>query len=107
MQDVIGALAQTSEDDGAASRDDVPARFVFSFEGAPIEARLGQSVAAALMAAGVRSLRIDEAGNHKGLLCGIGYCFECRCRIDGRPDQRACVTEARPGMRIERQMGLS
>jgi len=80
---------------------------IFLFEGEPVEAREGQSVAAALIAAGVRSWRIDEAGRHKGALCCIGYCFECRCRIDGEPDRRACMTEARPGMKVERQKGLA
>lgn len=81
-------------------------RYAFSFDGRPVMAHEGQSVAAALLACGIRSLRIDEAGNPKGVLCGIGFCFECRCRIDGEPDRRACMTPARPGMRVERQQGL-
>jgi hypothetical protein len=79
---------------------------VFSFEGREVRALPGQSVAAALIASGIRDWRIDEAGNPKGALCCIGYCFECRCRIDGEPDRRACMTEAVAGMRVERQRGL-
>ena len=82
-------------------------RFEFSFEGKLIAAHEGQSVAAALLEAGERCLRIDEAGNAKGAVCGIGVCWECRCSIDGVPDTRACVTEARPGMIVSRQHGLS
>jgi hypothetical protein len=81
--------------------------FEFLFEGRPVCAETGQSVGAALLASGIRTLRIDEAGNKKGLLCGIGYCFECRCVIDGEPDRRACMVEARPGMSVRRQEGLS
>jgi predicted molibdopterin-dependent oxidoreductase YjgC len=81
-------------------------RLVFDFEGASILAREGQSVAAALIEAGIRAWRIDEAGHHKGALCCIGYCFECRCRIDGESDRRACLTEAKPGMRVDRPRGL-
>ena len=80
--------------------------FQFFFEGRAIAAREGQSVAAALMAAGERCLRVDEAGRPKGVLCGIGACWECRCSIDGRPDTRACMTLASPGMRVRRQQGL-
>jgi hypothetical protein len=80
--------------------------FQFSFEGKAITARAGQSVAAALLEAGERCLRIDEAGNAKGAVCGIGVCWECRCSIDGVPDTRACMTEARPGMIVRRQQGL-
>jgi hypothetical protein len=85
----------------------MPTTFQFTFEGKPVDAREGQSVAAALLAAGERCLRIDEAGNAKGAVCGIGFCWECRCSIDGVPDTRACVTEARPGMIVRRQRGLS
>jgi D-hydroxyproline dehydrogenase subunit gamma len=91
---------------GAASAGAAPGGLSFTFDGRPVMARDGQSVAAALLAAGVRSLRVDEAGNHKGLLCCIGFCFECRCRIDGEPDRRACMTPVQPGMRVERQQGL-
>jgi predicted molibdopterin-dependent oxidoreductase YjgC len=80
--------------------------FQFSFEGKAIAARVGQSVAGALTAAGERCLRIDEAGNPKGVVCGIGICWECRCSVDGVPDTRACMTPVRPGMVVRRQRGL-
>ena len=84
----------------------MPSDFTFSFEGKPVAAKEGQSVAAALLAAGERCLRIDEAGNPKGAVCGIGACWECRCSIEGVPDMRACMTPARPGMIVRRQRGL-
>lgn len=83
------------------------ADFEFFFEGIAFSAQRGQSVAAALMAAGERCLRFDEAGNPKGVVCGIGYCWECRCSIDGIPDTRACTTQARPGMIVRRQRGVN
>ena len=93
-----------------ASRRSLPREggvtLTFHFEDRAITAREGQSVAAALIAAGIRSWRIDESGHHKGALCCIGYCFECRCRIDGEADRRACLTEVQEGMRVERQIGL-
>jgi hypothetical protein len=78
----------------------------FSFNDTPIVARAGQSVAAALIASGERCLRIDEAGNPKGVLCGIGVCWECRCNIDGVTNTRACMTLVRPGMVVRRQVGV-
>jgi hypothetical protein len=78
----------------------------FFFEDKPIVALRGQSVAAALMAAGERCLRIDESGNPKGALCGIGVCWECRCSIDGATNTRACMTPVKPGMIVRRQMGV-
>ena len=78
----------------------------FFFEGRRYTARRGQSVAAALIAVGERCLRIDEAGNPKGVVCCIGVCWECRCSIDGVPDARACITLTQPGMVVRRQQGV-
>jgi hypothetical protein len=91
---------------GAAGHRSMASEIRFSFEGRPIAARSGQSVAAALIAAGERWLRDDEAGRPKGVVCGIGVCWECRCSIDGVPDVRACMTPVRPGMAVRRQRGL-
>ncbi len=82
-------------------------RFTFRFEGHAIEAWPGESVAAALLAAGQLTLRLSEQGDPRGMLCGIGACWECRCVVDGRPNTRACLTEAQPGMEVRRQRGLS
>jgi len=84
----------------------MPPQITFFFEDKPVRAKAGQSVAAALLAAGERCLRIDEAGNPKGAVCCIGACWECRCSIDGVPDTRACMTPVRDGMNVRRQHGL-
>jgi hypothetical protein len=78
----------------------------FRFEDVSVPARAGQSVGAALIAAGHRWLRTDEHGNPKGVVCGIGLCWECRCVINGVPDTRACMTSAQAGMVVRRQHGL-
>ena len=78
----------------------------FTFEGETLTARAGQSVGAALLAAGVRELRRAEDGSPRGLLCGIGVCWECRCVIDGVANRRACMTEVSAGMVVRRQLGL-
>jgi predicted molibdopterin-dependent oxidoreductase YjgC len=84
----------------------MPSSVEFTFEGRRMSALEGQSVAAALLAAGERCLRIDEFGNPKGVVCGIGFCWECRCSIDGTPDTRACMTPVRTGMVVRRQQGM-
>lgn len=82
------------------------APFTFYFEDAPIDAWAGESVAGALLAAGEPWLRTAEDGGHRGVVCGIGVCWECRCVIDERPNTRACMVQATPGMRVYRQHGL-
>lgn len=80
--------------------------FQFEFEGRAIIAWPGETVAAALLADGHYNLRAAEDGSPRGLLCGIGVCWECRCIVDGQSNSRACLVEVKPGMTVRRQRGL-
>lgn len=74
----------------------------FTFDARPLTAVRGQSVGAALTAAGIRSWRSTrEQQRPRGLFCGIGVCFDCLLTVDGRPNQRACLITVRDGMRLE------
>ena len=70
------------------------------FEGRALPAYEDETVAAALTAAGILGLRRAQDGRERGVFCGMGVCFECLVRIDGRLAQRACMTKVRAGMRI-------
>ena len=81
-------------------------RLTFTFDGEPIVAFRGESVAAALLAAGQRTLRLTAVGAApRGVFCGMGVCFDCLVVIDGEPSRRACVTFVTEGMKVERQVG--
>lgn len=78
----------------------------FTFNGEKIDAITGQSVAAALLAANQRTLRKTRFNNNeRGVFCGIGVCFDCLVVIDGITNQRACLIEAKPGMKVQTQVG--
>ena len=71
-------------------------------DGKAIEARPGESVATALLAAGYRSFARNPAtGSANAAFCLIGQCFGCLCTIDGRPQSQACLTPVTEGMVIE------
>ncbi|MBB5084315.1 (2Fe-2S)-binding protein [Nonomuraea sp. NPDC059023] len=73
-------------------------RFDISVDGRAVPAEPGQTIGAALHAAGVRSWRSTRFGGRpRGLFCGIGVCFDCLVEVNGRPAERACQLEARPG----------
>ncbi len=74
--------------------------FDVDVNGEPVVAYPGETVAAVLLAAGVRSFNVTASGSPRGLYCGIGHCFSCLVTIDGARNQRACVTPAQPGMHI-------
>jgi D-hydroxyproline dehydrogenase subunit gamma len=68
-------------------------------DGEPLRAPAGQSIAAALIAAGRPVLRESPGGQPRGIYCGIGVCQECRVRADDEV-VRACVTPVSAGMRV-------
>ena len=78
--------------------------FTIFYDGKPIEARQGETVAAALLAAGVRVFR-HTAKKHapRGVFCGIGQCTDCVMVVNGQPNTRTCVTRVEEGMVIETQ----
>jgi len=69
-----------------------------------VPVRPGQTVTGALLCAGVlatsRSLKYRRP---RGPFCLQGDCGTCLVRIDGRPNLRACMVEAKPGMEVESQ----
>jgi hypothetical protein len=78
----------------------------FTFDGARIPFRAGQSIGAALLAAGVRSWRSTRiAGRPRGIFCGIGVCFDCLIVVDGRANERACRVAAVEDMVVTTQEG--
>lgn len=69
-------------------------------DGQPISAYQGETLAAALLAAGRRTFRHTVPGGHpRGVFCGIGVCFDCLVTVDGS-QIRACVTPVRDGMQV-------
>ena len=86
---------------------DVPAPDVMvTVDGNTIEARDGDTVAAAMLAAGILRFRTTPvSGAPRGPLCMMGACFECLVTIDGIGSRQACLTLVRPGMMIETQLG--
>ncbi|WP_137176696.1 FAD-dependent oxidoreductase [Roseomonas sp. AR75] len=72
-----------------------------SFDGRPLSALPGETVAAALSAAGILAYRHTPSGAPRGLWCGMGACFDCLVTIDGRANQRACLAKVAPGMAVE------
>ena len=68
----------------------------FTFDGEAVEGYAGESVAAALLAAGRPVLRRSPRGDApRGAFCWMGLCQECTVVVDGhrRPACRTPVTE--------------
>lgn len=71
------------------------------FDGAPLEARNGDSVAAALLAAGHRTTRTTPvSGARRGPFCMMGACFDCLVEIDGEANRQGCMVQVHEGMQV-------
>lgn len=74
----------------------------FRYDGQPVAILPGDTIAAALVRAGVATQRVTRAGEDRGVFCGIGLCHDCLVRIDGRAGQRACMVPAEAGAEVRR-----
>ena len=76
------------------------------FEGEEVQAEQGESLAAALLAAGVSVFRHTAVnGAARAPFCMICNCFDCLVEIDGVPNRQGCLTAVRDGMAVRRQRG--
>jgi sarcosine oxidase subunit alpha len=76
----------------------------FTFNGQMIKAYEGETIAAALHAAGVKVLsRSITYARPRGFFCAIGKCASCMMNVDGVPNVKTCVTLAEEGMVVESQ----
>jgi sarcosine oxidase, subunit alpha len=74
----------------------------FNFDGKPVQAFAGDTIASALYAAGRRTFsRSFKYHRPRGLLCCAGQCPNCLVQVDGAPGVRACTEPVEEGMRVE------
>lgn len=75
-------------------------KVAFTFNGARLTGHIGESVAAALLANGIRILRATRRDHAaRGAFCLMGSCQECIVEIDGRPIE-SCRATVSPGLRV-------
>ena len=80
----------------------------FRLDDRPIDASEGESVAAALWAAGIRSCdaRSADGPPSRTLYCAMGTCQQCALWIDGRRVE-SCMTPVRDGMHVRTRFDAS
>ncbi|MDR3702838.1 MAG: (2Fe-2S)-binding protein [Candidatus Sulfopaludibacter sp.] len=71
-----------------------------SVNGREVTVAAGSMVSTAVAAAGVSLYRRSVTGEPRGPVCGMGICFECRVRIDGREHCRSCQIPCVDGMEV-------
>ena len=75
-------------------------------DGTSVQARPGDSVAAAMLAAGVSHCRTTAvSGAPRAPYCMMGVCFDCLVTIDGVGNRQGCLVRVRDGMQVGIQLG--
>ncbi len=78
----------------------------FIFNGEEVEGYKGETIAAALHAAGVKVLgRSLFLHRPRGFYCAIGNCSSCLMTVNGVANVKTCVTDLEEGMVVETQEG--
>jgi predicted molibdopterin-dependent oxidoreductase YjgC len=71
-----------------------------------IHVREGQTLAMALLGAGVvPSRRTAVSGAPRTPLCLMGVCFDCLVEVDGSQNVQSCLIEVREGMQVRLPSG--
>ncbi len=74
----------------------------FYFNGIEMQGYEGETIAAALLANGVKVFTHSTKYNRpRGFFCGIGKCSSCLMRVNGVPNVRTCITPLQEGMIVE------
>ena len=77
-----------------------PQEVTFTFDGQKVVAFEGDNLAAAILAAGLRSTRqAPVSGETRAPFCMMGACFDCIVEIDGETVQ-ACLTAVTDGLEV-------
>ena len=75
-------------------------------QGRPVTARAGDTLAVALLNAGVVPFRqTPVSGQPRAPLCLMGVCFECLVEVDGQQNEQSCMIEVCDGMQVRLQIG--
>ena len=74
----------------------------FFFNGQPVKAFKGETIATALMAAGHIIARKTD-GQPLGIYCNIGICHSCLMTVNGVRSVRVCRTPVTEGCQVETQ----
>lgn len=78
----------------------------FTYNGQILEGYEGETIAAALHAAGIKVLsHSHEKQRPRGFYCAIGNCSSCLMVVNGEPNVRICVEMLQEGMHIDTQTG--
>lgn len=86
--------------------DSSAATISLTLDGEPLLARVGDTVAATLLAHSGAASRETGKGSPRTAFCMMGVCFDCLVEVDGSPNVQGCMVQVRDGMVLRRPRGF-
>ena len=85
---------------------DAGSAVAITVDGKRVGCREGDTVASALIAAGIGHNRTTSvSGAPRAPYCLMGVCFDCLVTVDGVGSRQGCLVPVREGMTVETQIG--
>ena len=82
------------------------ATVTIKIDGKQLECEAGLTLAAVMFLNDQRVMRATPRdGLKRSVYCGMGVCFDCLLKVDGRANTRACQTIVYDGMQVITQQG--
>lgn len=79
-------------------------QITFFWNDQPVTAQTGDTIAAALLAAGIIHTRETlVSASPRSPFCMMGTCFECRVEVDGESNVQGCMRLIEDGMKVRSQ----
>ena len=79
-------------------------RISFTFNGKEVYGYVGDTIASALYALGVKQLSTSiNRKRPRGLYCAIGNCSSCHMVVNDIPNVKTCITLLEEGMKVSMQ----
>lgn len=78
----------------------MPETVMVRVSGKQVEVCVGTSAAVAAITAGTHC-RTSVTGQSRSPFCGMGSCFECRMKINGKQHVKSCQVVCAEGMEID------
>lgn len=80
-------------------------KVTISVDGRKISALLAEPVAAALIASGLKTLRVTKKFHSpRGIFCAVGKCTDCMMTVNNKKNVRICTEKVTPNMQIFTQI---
>jgi thioredoxin reductase len=96
---ISGGILRSSSESRREKSDSIE----FTFNSEKISAKDGDSIASALIHAGIYEFKQSVDNSKRGIFCGMGACYECLVDVKNEGEKLACMTSVKAGIEVRQK----